>query len=137
MPDRHRIVAGTILALALGAWACGEKPDISETKAQAIAEKEMLGYCGAEGGKCSEFFSKGSIAPPDARFKWAYQWTSEFAEPRRKLVVMVGRKGETSVMLENLPPLTAEESAALAAIRPPAAAAPESPAGPPASETPR
>ncbi len=85
-----------------------EAPDISETRARAIAEKQLDQFCGrgGEGGdaKCTDFYFKGQFPPSEDRFKWSYHFLSEFTDPRKLVIVSVSPKGEFAVQFEFLPP---------------------------------
>ena len=86
--------------------ACKFEPkDISESRAEFLALKVMESYCseGLKDGKCTDYSSKGQVPPTDARFKWAFKFLSEYTDPKRIMIVFVSNKGETSVMLEDVP----------------------------------
>jgi hypothetical protein len=104
-PGRSGVVWALFLAV-LCSGACKSEPkDISETRAELLAGKVMESYCseGLKDGKCTDYYSKGQVPPTDARFKWAFKYLSEYTDPKRVMIVMVSNKGETSVMLEDVP----------------------------------
>ncbi|MBI5245913.1 MAG: hypothetical protein HY923_01935 [Elusimicrobia bacterium] len=101
-PRRAAALLGALLCLS----ACSSKPkDITESRAEYLAGQVMESYCGEgkKDGKCTDFFAKGQVPPTDPRFKWAFKYFSEFTDPQRIMIVLVGRQGETSVMLEDVP----------------------------------
>lgn len=115
---RSTALFGALLSLA----ACRSEPkDITESRAEFLADKVMEGYCseGLKDGKCTDYHAKGQTPPADPRFKWAFKYLNEYAEPKRLMTVLVSGKGETSVTLADAP--VANETAADGAAAPPPA----------------
>ena len=82
----------------------GELADISESKAKEIADEAMIDFCAGEASECGVYGYKGTAAPTDARFTWAFVWVSQFIDPPRKWTVMVGKKGDHSLESQVLSP---------------------------------
>lgn len=103
------ILALCLVALgAAAAWRYAHRapPDISEARAKQLADEALLDFCqmeGPVGAVCPYFVSKGTQAPTDDRFRWAFPFLDTHAEPWKHVVISVGLKGEISTSYTNPP----------------------------------
>lgn len=101
-----RVLLGLAALLSLWSGCKKEPPDIMESQAYAISEKEVERICaGSEGGAgCKDFLYMGVFAPEDAaRFKWAFHFLAQQLNPMNLVIVEVSVKGEPATMLKRLP----------------------------------
>ncbi|MBI4678362.1 MAG: hypothetical protein HY748_12350 [Elusimicrobia bacterium] len=114
-----KLIVAIVAASAAGAgWVLThrEPPDITEEQAKAIAEIKLLGFCSAgeiENAILPNFTLKGREPSTDARFRWAFHYLNEHTDPWQKVVVNVGKKGDSA--LEYIPIPVPEGAAAAAA----------------------